>query len=268
MDPFEFVDLRSWTIIKISGPQKLDYLNGIVTFELEGLASKGFMRCAFLTHNAKIRSIYWIVEINESYIFYCPPVFKDNLIEDLLKYKLSMDVKLEDITTEIFPLYLQINEGSNPIQGLSINSSSKFVNLEQEPKNLISYEYYKTQLIIGGVTPPNLMLNQIPYEVGINDAISLNKGCFLGQEPISRMFNRGKPRKYLYTIQSGSDLELSNVSQSDENVGEILQVVNYNDLFYGIAYIKSTQTDFEELKQGNYEISNVRRIGNYPEIIR
>ena len=84
-------------VIRISGPELMDYLNGFVTFDLEKVGSQT-QRCAFLTRHAKIRSLFWIKKIDQGLLFYCPEEMKQNLVEDLLKYKLSLDVKLEDIT--------------------------------------------------------------------------------------------------------------------------------------------------------------------------
>ncbi|HKK18481.1 MAG TPA: hypothetical protein VJ952_07340, partial [Opitutales bacterium] len=50
---------------------------------------------------------------------------------------------------------------------------------------------------VGGEALPG----DLPGEVGlVGDAVSLKKGCFLGQEVVARMFNVGRPQRGLYVL--------------------------------------------------------------------
>ena len=46
----------------------------------------------------------------------------------------------------------------------------------------------------------------IPLEVGLSDAVSFDKGCYIGQEIIARMESRGKLAKTLIGLRSDSEL--------------------------------------------------------------
>ena len=268
MIDFQFVELTSWGTLRISGPEKLDYLNGIVTYELANLKSEGFKRCSFLTPQGKIRSIYWIAEIEDEYLIYCPPIMRENLIQDLLRFKLNMDVKLEDITDETDQLYLQIS-ADVVLEGLSTKTSKfEFINLTSKPKSIIDYSNFKNFLIKGGVVPVDLMMDQLPYEVGLNDAITLDKGCFLGQEPVSRMFYRGRPRKSLYKFQADSEIKRSEIYQNDISVGKVVELIPDETGFVGISFINYQLADLTSIEQKGISISIKQRVGNYPEFNR
>jgi folate-binding protein YgfZ len=55
----------------------------------------------------------------------------------------------------------------------------------------------------------------IPQEAGLNDrAVSLGKGCYVGQETVARLFYRGKPNRHLRGLRlsapaaTGAELRL------------------------------------------------------------
>ena len=136
---------------------------------------------------------------------------KNNLIEDLLKYKLNMDVKLEDISSDTDDLYLVNSD--KLIQGLYFGDSYLvFQHSKNKPKgNEIKQSKFNSILIQNGILPSQFMIDLNPIETGVFDMIDLDKGCFLGQEPVSRMYHRGNPRKYLYHLQIDPDQSIDKI---------------------------------------------------------
>ncbi len=93
-----------------------------------------------------------------------------------------------------------------------------------------------------------------PYELGLSNAIKLNKGCYLGQEAIARLF-RSKSLKYQLRFWEAygkaNDFDIGkkflNTNQEKElkkKVGIITSSININDDFFsGLALIKSNFVD-------------------------
>ena len=259
------IDINNWTTIKISGVQKLEYLNGIITYDLNKLKENQVVRSLFLTPKAKIRSIYWLKSLDDTYVLYCPPEYRQNLIEDLLRFKLEMDVKLEDITAETPPLFLEECEDSEiELGGIGF----AFVNIEIPPTGFVPNKNFNAWLISHGELPFEYYLDQNPYEVGLNDTIALEKGCFLGQEPLSRMFYRGKPRKYLYLLEGHSSQSNESLLRGGEIVGEIITSQEQDGVFKHIAYINSNVDNLEDLGIDGSDVKVISKIGYYPKIDR
>lgn len=97
----------------------------------------------------------------------------------------------------------------------------------------------------------------IPKEIGPNDlaaegglvphAVSLNKGCFLGQEVVARLHHLGKAQRQLYVLTlEGSVLEILEhlpftIVGSDRVLGEIRSLYRdekEDNRFYAVALIK------------------------------
>ncbi|MHA2502951.1 MAG: CAF17-like 4Fe-4S cluster assembly/insertion protein YgfZ, partial [Candidatus Kariarchaeaceae archaeon] len=245
MSDLRYVPVPDWITVKVSGPELMDYLNGIITRDLEQIEENEYHRSAFLTPTGKIRSIFWLRMEGGSVYMHAPPSFKQNLVEDLLKYKLSLDVKLEDITQESDPLYLV--ESDRSIEGLHSNSFHfSFTNSPLPPGDTeLTYQGFEQLLIEQGVIPPSFGEGHNPYELGFADIISLEKGCFLGQEPISRMYYRGNPRKYVYHLQTSQSGPIHDAE--GEEVGEIL--VSGADKALG--YIRRQTDDLTQLSIEN-----------------
>jgi len=93
-----------------------------------------------------------------------------------------------------------------------------------------------------------------PYELGLGDTISLDKGCYLGQEAIARLF-RSKSLKYqlrcwdAYKISNNLDIDkkLFNTNQDEglkKTVGVITSSIRVDDnCFKGLALIKTNFVD-------------------------
>lgn len=265
-----FSRLDDWIQIKISGPQTFDYLNGIITLDLETINDNKYYRSAFLTPNAKVRSVYWLKMEGKIVYMYCPGEMKNLLVEDLLKYKLSMDVKLEDISTEVPPLYM-VQDETSEVPGLSNeNISFTLQNLQQAPTGSeLTYDQLKFLMIDNGLLPVEFMSDQNPYEVGINDTISLEKGCFLGQEPLSRMFHRGNLRKYVYRFESTADIKNGiSVTHDNNEVGEVIVSKSSPSGSTGFVYVNRLQDDMSQLLADSYSITVGKKVGYYPTITR
>ena len=93
-----------------------------------------------------------------------------------------------------------------------------------------------------------------PYELGLADTINLNKGCYLGQEAIARLF-RSKSLKYQirYWEASGESNQFDigkkffstcHDEGFQKNVGVVTSSIRVNDNFFnGLALIKKTFLD-------------------------
>ncbi|MCY3411709.1 MAG: hypothetical protein INQ03_08770 [Candidatus Heimdallarchaeota archaeon] len=243
------IKLTDWMVIKVSGSDIKQYLDGIVPNNLDTVTVD---RSIILTPKAKIQSVFWLEKIDSGFLCYIPPVFIKSTVELLLKYKLSLDVRLEDITNESDPLYLI--SADTYLSGIG---KAKFVFQEDIDSTGESFEDF---LIANQQVPPELLINQNPVEAGLYDTIYLPKGCFLGQEPISRMINIGKPRSLLYFVFG--EVEPS-ITDDPDVKGEIFKL--YDGA--AILQIKSSISDFTEFKQRN-KIDQIVKIGQYPEFKR
>lgn len=91
-----------------------------------------------------------------------------------------------------------------------------------------------------------LSTEYIPLEAGLEDAISFNKGCYVGQEIIARMESRGRRAKQLRRIRLSALIPTPAplVTADGRDAGMVTRVVDSpRHGVIGLAYIKTAIAD-------------------------
>lgn len=81
----------------------------------------------------------------------------------------------------------------------------------------------------------------IPLEAGLDDTISFNKGCYVGQEIIARLDTLGTPARRLRMLQLDADATFGDtIFDHDKKVGDLRTVVRSPQFGVpvGLAYLK------------------------------
>lgn len=88
-----------------------------------------------------------------------------------------------------------------------------------------------------------VMPGDLPGEAGlVGDAVSLTKGCFLGQEVVARMHNVGRPQRGLYLLSgSGQPPEVAAAvaNAGGKVLGDLRSLTAVDDGWMGVAMLKS-----------------------------
>ena len=87
-----------------------------------------------------------------------------------------------------------------------------------------------------------------PHEINydVTERIDFEKGCYTGQEIVSRMHYRAKSLPRLYLAQGSNALLEANVSVEDitgKRAGTIVKVLNHLDGSYALISIKVNRVD-------------------------
>lgn len=90
-----------------------------------------------------------------------------------------------------------------------------------------------------------------PLEIGLEDTVDFNKGCYIGQEVIAKMHFRGKPRRYLVGVRfEGEKLIVSDtdVIVDDKVVGRVTSCV-YSPALEGVIALAIVKRGVQEVDQ-------------------
>lgn len=135
-------------------------------------------------------------------------------------------------------------------------------------------EVYDTLRIEAGIpeVEHELIETYIPLEIGLWDAVSFNKGCYIGQEIIARMESRGKLAKML--VKLVFDLPFSPqtalLDSEGKSVGVITSVAPMPTLsatgYVGLGVIRATHAESaSELYTANQEVVRVMGVAGHYE---
>jgi folate-binding protein YgfZ len=76
------------------------------------------------------------------------------------------------------------------------------------------------------LSPSEISDEFIPLEVGLWDAVSFSKGCYIGQEIIARLESRGRLAKQLYFVQMDQSVPTgSEIRQGSTKIGKLTSLV-------------------------------------------
>lgn len=208
--------------VKISGKDRIKFLQGLLTNDINKLsAANPIIYAYFLTPQGKFYADFFIfMENNEVYIDLSKPR-SEEIIRKLNMYKLRSDVKIEEIELEVLSIIgndFQINDSIAMIfqdprsikLGYRIYAKKNNIPsiIDNHTESPFIYEETRITNLIPDGEKDLIPDKSFPMEYGIDNfnAVDFNKGCYLGQELVSRTHYRGIVRKKLFLVACNTEL--------------------------------------------------------------
>ena len=153
---------------------------------------------------------------------------KDKIFPDLNKFTLSNTYKNNNFIR--YELFASNDE-------LKLLESSKFKKLSLDEKNIL--DIHMKYLCFN-----QSMIKANPLELGFRNMISFDKGCYVGQEVIARLYNYKKVSREVVPFQTKTELKInSKIIIESKNIGNILNVQKNSGNFVGLCLIKKRFTN-------------------------
>ena len=87
-------------ILFIQGKDSKEFLQNIITNDINKVSNKNSVFSALLTPQGKYLNEFFIIQNNKGYLLDCSENSTKELIKDLSKYKLRSKVEIEDFSSE------------------------------------------------------------------------------------------------------------------------------------------------------------------------
>lgn len=277
-------------LINALGSDTLDFFNRMSTNNLTSFPVNTYCKTVFTNDKGRIVDFVTLINLQDNTesktLVLASPGLEDTLISHLDKFIIMDDVKLEKPGTEFHKLsvwgenvldeintalsYEIKNDGSvvipeNDLYAFYdeyrvptvnfIGTKEQFEKLRSSlsDANELSDEDYELFRIKHGIPAPGNEINDNinPVECGLNDYISYNKGCYIGQEVISRLDAQGKIPKQMVLITSENgiakdDKIFSNDEKEKKEVGFISSAAGESEDSVGLGFIRSVNLDFDK----------------------
>ena len=289
----QLIILEDRGLISISGEDAKDFLQNIITNNIEKVNTTNSIFSALFTPQGKYLYEFFLIKSNNGFFLDCDGQSTKDLIDHLSKYKLRSKVQIKDFSSEyvvgIINLEkfkeMQSNENKNtetflyrdcPVfidsrshkLGARILSTLEKLHLSIKKLNLniIDNEIYLNTAYLNGV--PIKGINELKEQLfGLEanfeelKAIDFKKGCYVGQENTARMKLKNKLRRRLMPIKTESDIKVG--SELFFNSGKIGKVLIGNP--YPFALIKLFDPEFSKFKDKEILVDSkkVEIINNY-----
>jgi tRNA-modifying protein YgfZ len=201
-------------VIKLGGKDARKFLNGLVTTDITNVTEQSPRFAALLTPQGKI-IVDFIVASGDSpddqeLYLDCPKALAATLLERLAFYKLRAKIEVEDFSDILCILALWDDPAPGrgglrypdprlPALGWRCISAPDPANAAAFGADLVDARDYEAHRIALGVPSGGLDFiygDTFPHEADMDQlgGVDFDKGCFVGQEVVSRMEHRGTAR--------------------------------------------------------------------------
>lgn len=203
-------------VVKVAGEDARNFLNGLVTTDLDRLKPGLGRFGALLTPQGKIIVDFLITEAPSGhgggFLIDCPKALAEGLATKLKFYKLRAKVTVDNLSDDLGVLAAWDGQpAAQPDLAFADPRHSELgyrilipENLKQKLSNLIGAELvdaadYEAHRIALGVPRGGLDFmysDAFPHETNMDRlaGVDFDKGCYVGQEVVSRMQHRGTAR--------------------------------------------------------------------------
>ena len=276
--------LKDRGVLLISGQDSKDFLQNLVTNDINKVTETQSCFSSLLTPQGKYLFDFMIVKHKDGYFLDCELNQINGLINRLNVYKLNSKIEIENLSHKFQVVvisnekFLSINNSKNQ-EGATIAyrddpffidprnkelGARGIVNLEKlylsikklELKLEDSKNYYELSYNLGiaQINTKNLQEKVFGLECNFEElnGIDFKKGCYVGQENTARMKLKNKLRKKLFAVKSKEKLKVgSDINYNSVKIGQIVI-----DEPYPFGLIKIVDPDFSEYKDKDLLIND------------
>ncbi|MBB3647155.1 hypothetical protein FHX14_003359 [Rhizobium sp. BK619] len=209
------VFLKDRSLLSVSGAEAQSFLQNLITTDIISLEAGEARPGALLTPQGKILFDFMIWQEGDGYTIETDAGQRDGLLKRLTMYKLRAAVTLAPRAEDgVTVSWGEGAEGVRDSQGVRDSRFTKAgVTLTRRPgKHGDSEEalYHALRIAHGIVTSGSdfALQDAFPHDVlmDFNGGLSFRKGCYVGQEVVSRMQHRGTARRRVVTVSAATAL--------------------------------------------------------------
>jgi len=239
------VDASAREVVRLTGPDRLSFLQGMVTQDVEGLPAGSVADAALLTAKGAMVADARVVKRGDDLLLLTEPGYGAVVLGTLERYLISEDAELSDATASLGQLSLigpEAEAVAARVLGLGPPAGAALRPFEAGgatawalPQGLLlpgvdllvpvdALGPVFDRLLGGGATPAGFAALEvlrvergtprfgadmdektIPLEANLERAIHYQKGCYIGQEVIARATFRGHVNRHLVGLRFGGD---------------------------------------------------------------
>ncbi|WP_336279026.1 CAF17-like 4Fe-4S cluster assembly/insertion protein YgfZ [Bartonella sp. CB175] len=211
------IRLQNRKIIRVTGEDATSFLQVLITTDVKKIGLQETFPGALLSPQGKVIADFLIGKINDGYLIDITSSLADSLQKRLLLYKLRTKVEITQPLQEIVTIFW--NKETDLLNCDSIFTDKRFPQKEKilrfygeipsfapeynDNWNLLRIRYAIAEsdqdYEIGKVFPHDINYDQI-------GGLAFNKGCYIGQEVISRVHHRRAARRRVLKIKGQNKL--------------------------------------------------------------
>jgi folate-binding protein YgfZ len=221
---------RQRAFVRVSGPDAADYLQRMVSNDVEALAPGEMCDALLLTAKARVIAPLRVLRRGpEDFLVLTEPELGERVRSELVRTRFAAKAEIEPEQHESWLVL-----GGDEVVD------------ERPPGDEVGEEELERWRIEAGIPRWGREIDDsiLPAEAGLDEThISFTKGCYPGQEPIARQRYRGKVNRRLRVLEIEGEVEPGDeLLYQDKNVGRVTSVAQRTALGFVRAEVPDDAT--------------------------
>lgn len=258
---------KNRSLLEISGSEAKKFLQGLVSNDVFKASASNLIYAAMLNAQGRFLYDFFIFEKDEKLMLDCSAAKRDEILKKLNFYKLRTPIEIKK-NDELLVAQSFSNHGFRDPR--SDKLGHRFYASQNEliasDANLMSEDAYNFLRIENKIPEGESDLTSekslvLEFNFDHLNAISYEKGCYIGQELTARTHYKGEIRKKLFHVKILNRQTLpqkgEEISCEGKTLGIILSSVFHHDQIHALALIKlqeSSELLEIELKTNGLEL--------------
>jgi folate-binding protein YgfZ len=212
-----FFDLSARAKLRVSGNDRLRFLNGQLTNDVRKASESNAIQACILNAKGKMEGDVFVVAETDSFLIDADPELRESLQPRLERYIIADDVQVEDVTDQLSIFHVFSSDRPSLESECRIASAKRFATAgwdiwtagkrRDETAARLSAQFSFCDADCAEIFRleqgiprwgRELTADIIPVEANLETrCIDYEKGCYIGQETISRMKMSGQQNKRL-----------------------------------------------------------------------
>jgi tRNA-modifying protein YgfZ len=233
--------VRPGGLIRLTGPQRVWFLQNTITADVEDVDSGRWKESCFLDPKGRVVAHFRVGFLDDEIWIDADAASAAQLGEWFVKYRFRTKVEIEPVTRPVVAIFggvppapsgalvrigdaIAFGDEWASVPFATVHGSDPAASLPEGPPEL--YDVVRIEAGVGefGV---DYGTSDLPQEAGLTRTLSVDKGCYVGQETIARIHFRGHVNRVLRTLAFDGEPGVpgEKLSWNEGSVGKVTSAI-------------------------------------------
>lgn len=232
------IDRSTWGRLRVTGADRVRFLQGLTTVNVEQLADGAHAWGAILNPKGRVLSVIDVTRIGEAFVIASEPVLAAPTHALLERYAVMDDVVFEPIAG---PAHQEWTDPASVWQAPIVEGIGEHAVAGPDDAPAAELLRIRAGFLRYGIDVDD---GHFPFETPLTQFLDYGKGCYVGQEPVFRVHAQGNAAKTLRGLQVAGDGPIARgavVSHATKsNAGVVTSAVADGGETRALAYLHRT----------------------------